>query len=508
MLPRDEVIQFYSHAAVFCCPSVYEPFGIINLEAMACETAVVASAVGGIPEVVVPRGDRLSLGRSGAEARHLRAGRSRRSSPRAWPRASTRWRWIPTLREKFGRNGRRRVEDHFSWTAIAQRTLDLYRSLERRVRSSNELEEEADAELEEGRTRVIIESVTPRVDDGAVPDQAHRRRHGDRRGRCLDRRARRDLLRAALQTRKATRSGPRSRWSRWATTAGGLVHRSRRSGRYRYTVSAWVDHFKTWSRDLAKRVEAGQDVTVDLLIGAEMVDGSRQARAPSKEAGWHELYAEVCARGWAGRHRARAFGRVGAADAAARRARSRLHLRAASSASWSIASGPASAPGTSCSRARARPCPGRHGTFKDVEARLPYVASMGFDVLYLPPIHPIGRSFRKGRNNSTVAGPDDPGSPWAIGSAEGGHKAIHPELGTLDDFRHLVERAAAARPRDGAGYRFPVRARSSLRHGASGVVPAAPGWHDPVCREPAQEVPGHLPVRLRDRRSGASSGTS
>ena len=80
----------------------------------------------------------------------------------------------------------------------------------------------------------------------------------------------------------------------------------------------------------------------------------------------------------------------------------------------------------------ASPVPGRHGTFKDLEARLPYVASMGFDVLYLPPIHPIGRSFRKGRNNSTAAGPDDPGSPWAIGSAEGGHKAIHPELGTLD----------------------------------------------------------------------------
>ena len=84
---------------------------------------------------------------------------------------------------------------------------------------------------------------------------------------------------------------------------------------------------------------------------------------------------------------------------------------------------------------------GQHGTFKDVEARLPYVASMGFDVLYLPPIHPIGRSFRKGRNNSVTAGPTDPGSPWAIGASEGGHKSIHPELGTLKDFRHLVKRA-------------------------------------------------------------------
>src|SRR6185295_11746460 len=86
--------------------------------------------------------------------------------------------------------------------------------------------------------------------------------------------------------------------------------------------------------------------------------------------------------------------------------------------------------------------PGRHGTFDDVVKRLPYVAGMGFDVLYLPPIHPIGRVRRKGRNNAVTATPDDVGSPWAIGAAEGGHTAIHPALGTLDDFRRLV---AAAR---------------------------------------------------------------
>jgi starch synthase (maltosyl-transferring) len=86
----------------------------------------------------------------------------------------------------------------------------------------------------------------------------------------------------------------------------------------------------------------------------------------------------------------------------------------------------------------AAPAPGRHGTFQDVEARLPYVASMGFDVLYLPPIHPVGRDHRKGKNNAVTAAPDDVGSPWAIGAKEGGHKAIHPELGTLDDFRRLV----------------------------------------------------------------------
>ncbi|HXH28450.1 MAG TPA: alpha-amylase family glycosyl hydrolase, partial [Candidatus Polarisedimenticolia bacterium] len=87
---------------------------------------------------------------------------------------------------------------------------------------------------------------------------------------------------------------------------------------------------------------------------------------------------------------------------------------------------------------------GRHGTFRDVEARLPYVAEMGFDILYLPPIHPIGRSFRKGPNNVENGSHEDPGSPWAIGSVEGGHTAIHPGLGTLQDFRRLV---AAARER-------------------------------------------------------------
>lgn len=87
--------------------------------------------------------------------------------------------------------------------------------------------------------------------------------------------------------------------------------------------------------------------------------------------------------------------------------------------------------------------PQRHGTFGDVQRRLPDIAAMGFDVLYFPPIHPIGRTHRKGPNNSLKAGPDDPGSPYAIGSAEGGHEAVHPELGSLDDFRELVDAARA-----------------------------------------------------------------
>jgi glycogen synthase len=127
MLPRPDVIQLYGHAAVFCCPSVYEPFGIINLEAMACETAVVASAVGGIKEVVVPEETGilvpLELKPGTFDPVHaaqfsgdLAAAINRVSGDRA-------------LQERFGRNGRRRVEAHFSWSAIADKTIELYKSL-------------------------------------------------------------------------------------------------------------------------------------------------------------------------------------------------------------------------------------------------------------------------------------------------------------------------------------------------------------------------------------------
>ncbi len=128
MLPRDQVIQFYSNAAVFCCPSVYEPFGIINLEAMACETAVVASAVGGIPEVVLPGETGLLVDLA------LKPGTFEPVDPAKFSLELAEGINLvaldPVLREKFERNGRRRVEDHFSWTAIAHQTLDLYNSLQ------------------------------------------------------------------------------------------------------------------------------------------------------------------------------------------------------------------------------------------------------------------------------------------------------------------------------------------------------------------------------------------
>ncbi len=127
MVPRTEAIQLYSHAAVFCCPSVYEPFGIINLEAMACETAVVASGIGGIPEVVVPGETGLLVDLA------LKPGTFDPVDPARFSRdlaeAINRVALDPGLAERLGLAGRQRVEDHFSWGAIAHQTLDLYRSL-------------------------------------------------------------------------------------------------------------------------------------------------------------------------------------------------------------------------------------------------------------------------------------------------------------------------------------------------------------------------------------------
>jgi len=209
-------------------------------------------------------------------------------------------------------------------------------------------------------------------------------------------------------------------------------------GRYTYTVQGWVDGFKTWRQQLIKRVEAGQDPAVDLELGARLVEAAA-ARAPA-----------------AARRRLPALAQSlrGASDGAAGLALSEELAQLMDRASdrslavtyareLEVLVDPEHARFSAWYELFPRSFggQGRHGTFQDLERALPYVAGMGFDVLYLPPIHPIGRSHRKGPNNSERAVPGDPGSPWAIGSEEGGHKSIHPELGTLEDFRHLVQEA-------------------------------------------------------------------
>lgn len=293
--------------------------------------------------------------------------------------------------------------------------------------------------IKEGRNRVIIESVTPEIDAGRFPIK---RIIGEETlVEAVILADGHDALSGALLYRKDGASAwtevpmeplGNDRWRASFTVA--------ELGRYQYTVQGWIDHFKTWSRDLAKRVKAGQDVSVDLLIGAELVEGAHK-HANKMSARWLTAFSKALRAG---------------GDEAVRQALSPELVRLMAvygERKYITFYGKDLEIVVDRERARfgawyelfPRSCassPGEHGTFKDVERRLEYVASMGFDVLYLPPIHPIGFSFRKGRNNSTTAGPDDPGSPWAIGSSEGGHKAIHPELGTLEDFRRLVAAAA------------------------------------------------------------------
>ncbi len=213
-----------------------------------------------------------------------------------------------------------------------------------------------------------------------------------------------------------------------------------RLGRYGYGIEAWTDAWRTWRGDLEKRLAAGQDVTVDVLIGAALVDAAA-ARADGPDRA--ELEARAAELRGPSDATARAHGALDLAlDALMSRHADRSN--ATRSDALAVVVDPVRARFSTWyelfPRSTARE-PGRHGTFRDVIERLPYVAGMGFDVLYLPPIHPIGRRFRKGPNNVTTASEHDPGVPWAIGGPEGGHTAIHPQLGTLDDFRDLVREA-------------------------------------------------------------------
>jgi starch synthase (maltosyl-transferring) len=213
-------------------------------------------------------------------------------------------------------------------------------------------------------------------------------------------------------------------------------------GRHEYSVRAWVDHFGSWRAGLAKKHEAGQKVQVELLEGAELAHA-----AASRARGRDRAMLLQCARRLAG-PAARAVKLALSPDfeALMQAYPDRRHAVIREPV-LEVIGDPIKARFSTWYEFFPRswsPVPGRHGTFRDAERMIPYVAGMGFDVIYLPPIHPIGTAFRKGRNNALVAAPADPGSPWGIGSSAGGHKDIHPELGTLADFRHFV---AVARKR-------------------------------------------------------------
>jgi starch synthase (maltosyl-transferring) len=311
--------------------------------------------------------------------------------------------------------------------------------------------------------RVVVENVYPEVDAGRFPVK---RTVGESVTVSADVFADgHDVLAALLLHRH--KGEPR--WTETVMTAAGndrytAAFSVETLGRYEYTVEGWIDRFATWRHEVSAKFGAGQEVSSELLEGARLVADAAGAEAGA-EGSPADVSAEALPKGGASA-KARAAGRLrqwaamladtalpaerrvaialGAAleemmaARANRQQSTRYHrvlevlvepVRARYGAWYEMF--PRSA-GTD---------PSRSATFDEAAARLSYVAGMGFDVLYLPPIHPIGMSFRKGPNNTLGAGSGDPGSPWAIGSEAGGHKAVDPGLGTIDDFDRFVKTA-------------------------------------------------------------------
>ena len=296
-------------------------------------------------------------------------------------------------------------------------------------------------ELPDGRSRVIIENVTPEIDGGTF---AAKRVCGERVIVEADIFADgHEMISGMLLFRREAEK-------KWHETALKLVVNDRwradfrvdEIGRYRYTLAAWIDRFQSWRRDLQKRAEVDEHSELDILTGALIIEqAARRASASDKKklleaiellrdedtslstkltTALSDDLLELVQR-YPDRDGDTRYGKELAVVVDREKARF--------SAWYEMF------PRSSAAE------PGVHGTFKDCERLLSYVASMGFDTLYLPPIHPVGYTHRKGKNNSITAAADDPGSPWAIGSAEGGHKSIHPQLGTVEEFRSFVAKA-------------------------------------------------------------------
>ena len=294
----------------------------------------------------------------------------------------------------------------------------------------------------EGRVRVVVAGVRPEIDGGAF---AAKRIAGDRVIVDADIFTDgHDLVAGEILYRYREQDAwQRSPMKFLGNDGWRGDFLASRLGKYDYTVEGWIDRFGTWRGTVTKRIDSGQDVRLECLTGAILVEEAasraapedaailnnwirilRQKQSPNdvKEAALGDQLANLMAR-YPDRRFAARYGKELSLIVDREKARC--------SAWYEMFP-------RSCASE-----PGRHGTLRDCEARLPYVAAMGFDVLYLPPIHPIGHTARKGKNNEAAAGPEDVGSPWAIGSEEGGHTSIHPKLGTLDDFDRLVAAAKA-----------------------------------------------------------------
>ena len=288
--------------------------------------------------------------------------------------------------------------------------------------------------------RVVIANVSPELDGGRYPAKATA--GDDLDVSCDILTDGHDRLRAVVRHR--INGGA---WSekplefvgndRWTARI-----RLPKTGRFQFTIEAWRDPFVTWSEDARARVAVHQDMAVELQVARLLAErAAGDAKTEKDRSGFLGVIAAFDA---AAGEEGEVASRLALMQSDATRrlfasAGPRLHAvtyepvldvrverRAAAFSAWYELT-PRSQSGDSA----------RHGTFADVIGRLPYVRDMGFDVLYLTPIHPIGTTNRKGRNNSLKAEPGEPGSPYAIGSAEGGHDAIHPDLGSLEDFRAL-----------------------------------------------------------------------
>lgn len=209
-------------------------------------------------------------------------------------------------------------------------------------------------------------------------------------------------------------------------------------GRWEYRVHAWIDHFTTWRDDLGKKAAANVDVPSQLQAGAIILRGTAGRRRNTRAARIRELATTLAD---ANQDEAERIATGLGDELAELVALEDRREHATSSAVFEVEVDRLRARFSSWYELFPRSLgePGEHGTLRDVIDELPRIAEMAFDILYLPPIHPIGTTHRKGRNNSVTATADDPGSPWAIGNVEGGHTAVHAELGTVEDLAELVK---------------------------------------------------------------------
>lgn len=284
--------------------------------------------------------------------------------------------------------------------------------------------------------RIAIESVAPVVEGGRFPAKGVA-------GRSMD-------ITAVVFTDGHDKLVVNVRWRRlgddtWHVVPMGFLGndhwqaaiRPEQPDRYQYVIEAWRDLYASFYDELEKKYRAGVPIALELQEGEQLVREAEQAAAPEHAEKLQRLTAQMDEAHALDQRLA--FFLAPETLAAMREAGIRSHQTLSPAYPLEIERGLAEfASWYELFPRSVTSQPNRHGTFRDVIGRLPDISRMGFDVLYFPPIHPIGRTHRKGPNNSLVAGENDPGSPYAIGSQEGGHEAIHPELGTLEDFLELV----------------------------------------------------------------------